>query len=597
MEARIKALIVWLLEPGTVICPERILFFATAFIIKFSLTCSRVIFNQLFFCYYIIMVKQAIIQVENTQNIIEFAEFLHKSGWEILSANKTEELLEKNKIPVKHETALEENNIYVQETSSLVRRILMTRLDSDDMMSHPGQENSIHIICANIFPFLDINIDKKGKQPQTEIKPFTMYVSTLLRNAFSNYENLLILTDPADYKEAIIQLKTDNVTPDFRLYLAAKALNLISAFDGGIAASILQSEKFNIKFLNYISFPFKKEVNLQLGTNAHQKASLYRTPVDFGALNGFSKLTGKDISYTMAADATFAWDQIHSLYSLFKNQYTVKSENKDGYPFTTQFTPLTGTVFSIVIKMLNILGAGISSNVLESFQRAYCYDTENITDATYGCSAVIDANAAHEIAKCNFSVIIAPGFTPEAKDLLSEKKHTKLITAGKANKIGLDGKLINGGIILQELDDTPFHHWKITTKNRPSQIIADQMAFGMRMVMSARSYSAILIKENSIVGIAQSCLSNIEALERVYEDAMSRKARNCHEEAHAEEKLADVLVCDTAIPFCDQIKKITDAGVSAIIQAGGTASDSDFIEYCDERNLVMVFTDMTHINF
>jgi len=543
------------------------------------------------------MAKQAIIHVENTQNIIEFAEFLHKSGWEILSANKTEELLQKNKIPVTHEAALEENNLYVQESSGLVRRVLLSRIDSNQMISQSGQDNSIFIVCANIFPFLDVNIDKKGKQPETEIKPFTLFVSTLLRNSFTNYENLMILTDPADYKEAIIQLKTDNVTKDFRLYLAAKALNLISAFDGGIAASILQSEKFNIKFLNYISFPFKKELNLQLGTNPQQKASLYRTPVDFGALNGFSKLTGKDISYTMAADATFAWDQIHSLYSLLKNQYTVKSENKDGYPFTTQFTPLTGTVFSIIIKMLNILGAGVSSNVLESFHRAYSYDTQNIMGATFGCSAVIDANAAHEISTCGFSVIIAPGFTPEAKEILSEGKHTKLITSGKANKIGLDGKLINGGIILQELDDKPFTHWKITTKNRPSQGIADEMAFGMRMVMSARSYSAVLVKENSIVGIAQSCLSNLEALERVLADANQRKKRLEDYGYVLPGPIADVLVCDTAIPFCDQIKNITDAGVSAIIQPGGTASDSDFIEYCDERNLVMVFTDMTHINF
>ena len=115
--------------------------------------------------------------------------------------------------------------------------------------------------------------------------------------------------------------------------------------------------------------------------------------------------------------------------------------------------------------------------------------------------------------------------------------------------------------------------------------------------MSARSYSAVLVKENSIVGIAQSCLSNLEALERVLADANQRKKRLEDYGYVLPGPIADVLVCDTAIPFCDQIKNITDAGVSAIIQPGGTASDSDFIEYCDERNLVMVFTDMTHINF
>ena len=95
------------------------------------------------------MAKQAIIHVENTQNIIEFAEFLHKSGWEILSANKTEELLQKNKIPVTHEAALEENNLYVQESSGLVRRVLLSRIDSNQMISQSGQDNSIFIVCAS----------------------------------------------------------------------------------------------------------------------------------------------------------------------------------------------------------------------------------------------------------------------------------------------------------------------------------------------------------------------------------------------------------------------------------------------------------------
>ncbi|MBR1639321.1 MAG: hypothetical protein IJ688_08045 [Treponema sp.] len=534
------------------------------------------------------MNKYAVIHVENTQNVVEFAEYLHKTGWTILSANKTEQLLLKNKIPVTHEQALEENNFYVQETSNLIRRILMTRIDSENKVSQDNQENSIYIICANIFPFLDVN----QKNDNSIIHPSSLFISTILRNSFSNYENLLVLTDPADYKEAVIQLKTDNVTKAFRLYLAAKALNLVSAFDGGIAASILQNKEFKIKFLNYISFPFRKEMELQHGTNSQQKACLYRTPVDFGALNGFSKLAGKDISYTMAADATFAWDQIHTLYSILKNQYTVKSENKDGYPFTTQFTPLAGTVFSIIIKMSNILGAGLSSNVLESFHKAYSYDSENISEATLGCSAVIDTNAAREIVNYNFSVIIAPGFTPDAKSILTEKKQTKLIAAGKANEIGVDGKLINGGIILQEEDTSLFNHWKIKTKNRPSQLFADEMAFGMKMVMSARSYCAVLIKDNAIAGIAQSCLSTQEALERVLLDAQNRKER-----LNLSGPIADVLICDTAIPLCDQFIKIADAGVSAIIQSGGTSSDNEFADYCDERNIVMVFTDMTHINF
>ncbi|MCR4580077.1 MAG: hypothetical protein K5681_07010 [Treponema sp.] len=539
------------------------------------------------------MVKQAIIHVENTQNLVEFAEYLHKSGWKILSANKTEELLEKNKIPVTHEQALEEKNFYIQETAHLIRRILLTRIDSEQILHNPDvQENNIYIICVNLYPFLD-NPQKSQKIQASSIKPENFFISTIIRNAFSNFENLLILTDPADYKEAIIEIKTDNISKEFRLYLAAKALNLISAFDGGIASSILQNDPFNIRFLNYISFPFRKEIDFHQGMNAQQKSCLYRTPVDFGALNGFTKISGRETSYMVAADATFAWEQINSLYQVLRNQFTVKSENQDGYPFTTQFTPLTGTVLTIAVKMSNILGAGLSSNVIDSFKKTFTYDTQNINDVTLGCSAVIDINAAQEIAKCNIAVIIAPSFTPEAKDILSEK-NIKLIAAGKSNEISVDGKLMSGGILLQEKDRVMFKHWKIRTRNRPSQVIADEMALGTRMVMGARSYSAVLIKGNAIVGIAQSALSPLDALERVYNDALKRKE---YFAAEGQEALADVLVCDTPIPLCQEITKIIDSGVSAILQPGGTNSDSDFANYCDEKNIVMVFSDMTHINF
>lgn len=589
MAERISALIVWLFEPGTVMCPESLLFFDTAFIIKFSLTCSRVIFNQLFFCYYMFMAKYAIVHVENTQGVVEFAEFLRDSGWKILSAGKTEQLLEKHRIPVIHEVALEEKIFYIQDTAHLVQRVLLARTDSEPDPDFPdAKDDTIPLLCMNLIPFLDPD-HKNHRFQSMPVMTSNFLISTILKNSFNNFENLLILTDPADYKDAMVHITTDHIKKEFRLYLAAKALNMVAAFDGGVASSVLRSAPYNEKFLNFITFPFHREMDLHQGMNPQQKASLYRTPVDIGALNGFSKLSGKDISYIMAADATFAWDQINMLYSVLRNQYNVKTENKDGYPFTTQFTPLTGSVFTIAVKMSNILGAGLSTSVLDSFRKTYVYDTQNITDAAFACSAVIDAPAAREIVSCNFSVLIAPDFTAEAKKILSENKKMNLIVSGKSNEIRVDGKLMNGGILLQEKDSALFSHWKIRTKNRPSQMIADEMALGTKIVMSTRSYSDILIKNNAIVGISQGARSEIEALEHVLSDAQRNRADG--------ESLADVLVCDSPVPFCEQITKLIDSGVAAIIQPGGTPSDGQLAEYCDEKNVVMVFTDMTHINF
>ena len=170
----------------------------------------------------------------------------------------------------------------------------------------------------------------------------------------------------------------------------------------------------------------------------------------------------------------------------------------------------------------------------------------------------------------------------------------RLIPAVKNQIVNIDGKLINGGILLQNKDTVLFDHWKVKTKNRPSQIITDEMAFGMLLAMRARSYSAVMLKNNAIVGIAQGCTSTLKAVEGVgYESIMHAKRINAPEG----EPIGDVLISDAEINFNDNVKRIIDLGVKAIIQTGGTPTDKEFIDYCDEKGIVMVFTEMTHISF
>lgn len=538
------------------------------------------------------MIKRAIIHVENTENILEFAEYLANSGWTILTANKTEELLKAQKIPVIREQALVENNLYVTDTSNLIRRILLTKKDDDPYYNQDElEENNIFIVCMNLSPTLNTST---GTKPfEDSICPVNFFISNILRSSFTNYENVMILTDPDDYKEAMIQLRTGNVTKEFKTYLAAKALNLISAYDGGLSASVLQNSQYHMNFMNYLMYPFKKEIPLQKGANAQQTAYLYKSPTDYGAIGSFLKIPGKELPYNLISDICYAWGQISTLYSILKNQFTVKSTNSDGYAFTTQFTPLTGTVFTIAVKFNSIVGAALSTNVKDSFKQTYSYDKDNTDNVVLACSAVIDSEAATEIANANFAAIVAPSFTPEAKQILSVNKNTHLVPSGKTSNFNLDGKLVNGGIIIQTKDSTLFNHWKVKTKNRPSQMLTDEMAFGMLLAMGARSYSSVLLKNNSIIGIAQGCTSTIKAIEGVLYEAKQHINRNDQSEA----ELADVLICDAEINFNDSIKEICERGIKAIIQTGGTPSDNEFIDYCNEKGIVMIFTDMTHISF
>ena len=537
------------------------------------------------------MTKQAIVHVDNTENVVEFAKYLSESGWTVVSANKTEELLKKNRIPVLHERALVTDKTFKSDGTILIRRVLLSQYEKNEYEDeHFAEDNNIFLLCINITPSMHFSVNPQNK---TEKKFFESFLlASILRSAYVNYKNVLILTDPNDYKEAIIQLKTDSITEDFRHYVAAKALNLVSAFDGGFSASLLQSGKYNVKYLDYLMYPFKKGQMLHSGSNPHQTACLYNSTNDESPLADFLKTPNMNLNYNDVSDIAMAYSQIVNLFATLKNQYTVKCINCDGYEFTSQFTPLSGTVFTIIIKFNSIVGASLSSNVLDSFRLSYSYDKESITAASLACSAVIDAEAAKEIATSNLSAIVAPSFTGKAKTILSKNKNLKLIPSTLFSNIPLTGSLINGGIILQQRDDTLFGKWTIKTKNRPSQIQSDQMAFSMLIAKGARSYSVVLLKDNAITGIAQACPSTLKAVKL----ALLEAKENRQKYGDSIQNLASILVCDGTICFNDDIKELIDLGLTAILQTGGSENDNEFIQYCDEKGIVMVFTDITHIS-
>ena len=392
----------------------------------------------------------------------------------------------------------------------------------------------------------------------------------------------------------MVQIRTNSITSEFRTYLAAKALNLVSAFDGGIASSILMSSNGSKDFMNYLTYPFEKQFPLRSGSNPQQKGCLYKFPEGSGSLVSLQKQKGKDLPYNTVSDISFAWEQISMVSKNLKNQFSVKSTNCDGYNFVTQFTPLTGTVFTIAVKNKSILGAALSTNISDSFKHTYTYDTASIKGVTLASSSVIDKAAAEEIVKCNFAAVVAPGFTGEAKDILDSHKAINTIQIAKISIADYDIELINGGLLFQSKDNKLFEHWDIKTKNRPGQPLVDQMAFGTILSMGSRSYSAVLLKNNSVVGISQSCKTPERAIEVALGEAIIHK--NANPSYYEDGTIADVLVCDSAIPLCDSIKKLTDEGLKAIIHPGGMPDDNELIEYCNTHLISMIFTGMPHIS-
>ena len=155
----------------------------------------------------------------------------------------------------------------------------------------------------------------------------------------------------------------------------------------------------------------------------------------------------------------------------------------------------------------------------------------------------------------------------------------------------IDVRLVLGGLLIQTKENVLFEKWDVRTKNRPSQSQIDQMAFGMMIAMNSKSCSAVLVKNNSVVGLSQSCVSALKAIKNVYVDAKEMQDRL----GKNNDSLAEVLISDSPIPFCDDVKNIIDGGVGAIIQPGGTVYDDEFVQYCNDRGVVMIFIGMSHI--
>lgn len=535
------------------------------------------------------MDKKAIVHVENSTNLIEFAKFLDDFGWTIFSANETEEQLKKAGIRVTREPVLQQNNFFINDTAALISRIINTKdWHNEQIDKSILQSESYFILCLNLVPEI---VSPNSKSP-TEINiPKSFQISTIIRNAFVNYENVLILTDPDDYKEAMIQLRTDNIDPSFRTYLAAKALNMVSSYDSGISFTLQPYSTKEPNFMKYFAFPVVKATDFSFGTNEQQKACMYLLPTKSQNIQYLSEVQNNKISYNIANDISFAWEHVCLLSKHLKSQFSVECTNSEGYAFTNRFTPLTEVVFSVIVKYNCIVGAALSSNMKDSFLTACNYDS-SLDDLVLACSCVVDEEGAKEIINQNFSAIIAPDFTEEAKKVFQTKQNILLFPAINSDTIPISLRLIDNGILVQTKDDVLFSKWDVKTSNRPSLYISDEMAFGTVLATTAKSHCAILLKNNSIMGIGQACLSSKKAVDQSLIEAKSTVQRK-----QISGTLADLLVSDSPIELSDSIKELIENGLSAIIQPGGTKNDEEFIKYCNEHGIVMVFTNMSHINF
>jgi len=534
------------------------------------------------------MKKRAILYTENMENLLSLAEFLVSDNWEIISAGETAEFLGSKNIPVTVEKSLLNSSYENDAHLKLLHQIDQT----ENKYSYDGLESAgeVKLVCINIQPkFMPLTsfLEESSSENSIDFKHIS-----LIRYAAKNYNSTLVLTNPEDYHEATIQLRTDSVSKEFRLELAAKALNLCSAYDAATSLSIMM-QKQKIEFPKYFMVPYERSIKLSHGSNPHQSACLYTENLKNSALNGMKKIQGKELDLLIVKNYFLAWNTVSLFLKIIKNPFEVETIDSSGYAYTTPFTPAAGSVFTIGIKNNNPIAASLGSNVNHSLSKTFNCAPEIFDGATLGCSAVIDVEAAITLSKSNLMAIIAPDFTKDARQILAENNSIRLVMASVVSSSFHEVSSVDGGLMVETADNELFRKWHIVTQKRPNQAQIDSMAFGTMVCLPAKSYSSIVINDFSAIGISTGQPSRKRSLNLAIQDA-----EECFRNGlTSSDTNAEVLVSDTSIPFDERIIKAAEMGVKAIIQTGGTSSDRALIDFCNEHEISMIFTGMHHRSF
>lgn len=566
------------------------------------------------------MKKRALMSVFVKDGILELAKFLKDQQWEILSTGGTAKHLVEHGIPV---TDVSQITGFPECLDGRVKTlhpkvhagILAIRDNPEHMKAISDLEvEPIDLVCVNLYPFFEKV--QAGLSFEDTVEFIDIGGPTMIRAAAKNWQDVLVLTDPCDYAEAMEEIRTGTKNLPLHRRLAGKVFNLTSAYDAAVSRFMLNglddittvdgTEIFSAQLPTYYDMSLIKSQSLRYGENGHQKAALYLTTDRKGAFGGMKQLQGKELSYNNIRDLDVAWKAVSAFNRFVKNAASVSgtdyssyqgiicgkdaegnNANPKGTPCIATFAAASESVFTIALKHNTPCGAALGATPLESYSKTYNCDPVSIFGGIVGCSEIIDKAAAEEMNKCFLEVIVAPGYTQEALEVFAAKKNLRIVVAEISADEDWDCMAVDGGLLVQNRDNELFNKWDIVTKAKPTQEQIDEMAFGMAVAMFAKSNAILVIKDKAAIGIGCGQTNRIwaagQALERAKEITDKSGTGN-----------AEVLISDAFFPFADCVEKAAEFGIKAIVQPGGSIRDQESIDACNKLGIAMVFTGTRH---
>ena len=507
--------------------------------------------------------KRALISVFDKTGIVDFAKSLDSMGWEIISTGGTSKALKAEGIKVMDISDLtkfpECFDGRVKTLHPNVEGGILAIRDNDNhkkQMAELGVE-PIDIVVCNLYPFKQ-TILKPGVSHEEIIENIDIGGPTMIRAAAKNYKFVTVITDPEDYNLVISELKTKGDTSaEIKEMLAAKVFIHTSHYDALIAGYF--SEKLNIKYPKTITLTYEKKQDLRYGENPHQSAAFYTSIKGTeGTLTAAVQLHGKELSYNNIGDTDGALETLKEF-----DEPTI-----------------------VAAKHANPCGVGSASTLVEAYRRAYEADPVSIYGGIVAANREIDAATATEMAKIFLEVVVAPSFSKEALEILTKKKNIRLLQLPHISAKDISAskaKTVLGGLLMQDLDTLLLNEdeLKVVTKRQPTETEMRDLMFAWKVVKHAKSNGIAIAKDLCTTGVGPGQVSRIWALENAIRQGGERIP-------------GSVMASDAFFPFSDCVEAAHHAGITAIIQPGGSVRDQESIEAAAKYGIAMIFTGMRH---
>ena len=513
-------------------------------------------------------IERALISVYDKTGIVEFARGLAALQVEILATGSTYQRLTSNGIPVREVsdyTGFPE--ILGGRVKTLHPRIagglLATRSDAEHMRQ--AQQNNvkmIDLVCVNLYPFVE-TIRKPGVSFEETIENIDIGGPSMIRAAAKNFQDVAVLTSPADYAGVLAELTAGGGILDRETLfgLARKAFLVTARYDSQIAQHLskLGSGETSAVFPGNLFMDFEKISDLRYGENPHQKAAFYRWGgTSAYGLAGARQLQGKELSYNNIVDLEAAWNLV------------------------CEFTDPA----CCVIKHTNPCGTAVGETLREAYVKAYEADSVSAFGSVIGLNRTMDAETAVELSKLFVEAVVAPGFEADALSVLAGKKNLRLISLEapdiSAPTARFETRRISGGLLVQEVDTQLLGpESRVVTRRQPTDQERRDLEFAWRVVKHVKSNAIVLAREGRTLGVGAGQMSRVDSV------------RISIQKAGAASKDA-VLASDAFFPFRDGVDEAGKAGVAAIIQPGGSMRDQEAVEAADEYGMAMIFTGLRH---